>query len=99
MNIVEKLEKHYEIKEGDACELIEALMSEEDLEVSIYSEHRWHQVKQYVVKAGETYVRYCDYYVTGDMGWSEMGLEYDDLIEYIEEVEPIEVKTIKYRAL
>ena len=96
MDIVEKLEKHYNIKEGDSSELIEALMGEESLEKSDGEDHRHYSMKNVVVKVRHTYVRYSYYHVTGGLGWSDLGLEEDHLVDYIRQVYPIETVSVKY---
>ena len=95
-SLIERLEKHYEIAKGDVEELIEALGSETSLEDADKEEHTWYDLKSSVVKVGEIYVKFCWYHTTGDASWYDIGLSMDDLEGYIEEVKPVEVKTVKY---
>lgn len=61
------------------------------------SEHRWYTVIEKVVKIGDKYFRFEDYYITGDTSAKDMGLNFN--WNSLCEVEPYDVVTTKFKAI
>jgi len=75
----------------------ESLKEEPCIYTDDISEHRWYTVIEKVVKIGDKYFRFEDYYITGDTSVKDMGLNFnwDSLCE----VEPYDVVTTKFKAI
>ena len=61
------------------------------------SEHRWYAAIEKIVKIGDKYFKFEDYYITGDTSAADMGLEFN--WESLREVEPYEVVATKFRVI
>ena len=61
------------------------------------SEHRWYTAIEKIVKIGDKYFRFEDYYITGGISADDMGLEFN--WDSLYEVEPYEVVVTKFRII
>ena len=61
------------------------------------SEHRWYTAIEKIVKIGDKYFKFEDYYITGDTSAADMGLEFN--WDSLREVEPYEVVATKFRVI
>ena len=61
------------------------------------SEHRWYTAIEKIVKIGDKYFKFEDYYITGDTTAEDMGLEFN--WDSLREVEPYEVVATKFRVI
>ncbi len=77
----------YPIEEGESvCEYLSEVG--EQVHSENVGSRRWYDDEFRVVKLGDVLIGYDGYYMTGDNGMSDMGLEYDDsTVCFVEEYE------------
>ena len=86
--------KGYE-KWKDDDELFEILRECcEEVQEKVVSKHRWWNIVEYIVKAGDTFLSYVYADNTGEMSPSEAGYEFDP--DTIQEMEPIQKTVTTY---
>ena len=90
---IEKLLEDYCIEKGftkweNDNELLDILRDLKEVKEELIEKHRWWNEYEYIVKLGDTYIRYIYADTTGDMSPSEAGYDFNpDLICEMEQIE------------